>query len=51
MYCSKVCQKRDWKREHRDECVIFAMQGLSVKEEQIVKEIEYTLDALFTQLK
>ena len=43
MYCSKKCQKVDWKLKHKQKCIVtivFAQQTLSKQQMTIIKQIE-----------
>ena len=44
MYCSRRCQKIDWKLKHRKQCIAVATQKFSLKQMQIIKQIEEILD-------
>ena len=47
MYCSRLCQKRDWKFKHKNECIVFGLKRLSSRQCQVVKQVIYMLDLLF----
>ena len=46
MYCCRKCQKKDWKTRHRNECLVYAVQGLSGQEYQVVNRMKQALDLL-----
>ena len=46
MYCNRKCQKLDWESSHRDECVVFGTKQLSIREDQIYKQLQCRINAL-----
>ena len=42
-YCSRLCQKRDWKKRHRTQCIGVALKDLSVEEKKTIMAMKFVL--------
>ena len=43
-YCSRICQKLDWKKRHRNQCIGVALKNLSQEQNLTMKRMQLMLD-------